>query len=141
MSDEPNPLQRIFAHYAAQLSDSPGAGRLARLARTARRIPAALLDDLATLIVQLDDVQLVGDDIAIALIDVGYCDEKYTDATEFASALRTRLQRYLRHPCVADNARGVLKEHIRWWGFTLSRASALCRWPAIVLSEHASNGD
>jgi hypothetical protein len=36
---------------------------------------------------RLDDVQLVGDDIAIHLIEVGYCDARYANATAFASAL------------------------------------------------------
>jgi hypothetical protein len=83
-------------------------------------------------------VQLVGDDIAISLIEVGFCDLRFADAVEFAAALRTRLQRYIREPRVANNERRVLKERISWWSMALGRAAELCRWPAIVLMEICS---
>jgi hypothetical protein len=137
--DEPsNPFEKIIVRFAEQLHDAPGAARLARLAKTVRRIPEPVLDDLAALITQLNDAQLVGDDIAVHLIEVGYCDAKYSDATEFTCALRTRLQRYIREPRVANNERGDLKERISWWRMALGRAAELCRWPAIVLMETCS---
>jgi hypothetical protein len=49
VSDEPNPFETIFNHYAERLRDAPGAAGLARLARTAKFIPDALLAHLATL--------------------------------------------------------------------------------------------
>jgi hypothetical protein len=128
-------LDRIFTLFAEQLRDAPGALRLARLAKTAKRIPSPLLDDLEALTLQLDDVQLVGDDIAIHLLDVDFCDARCADATEFALALKTRLQRYASDPLAAKDARGSLKERIAWWRMALSRAGGLRRWPAIVLME------
>jgi hypothetical protein len=92
-----------------------GAARVARLARTAKRIPGPLLADLEALIAQLDDVQLVGNDIALHLIDVGYCDAKYVDAVAFAQALKTRLQRYVDSPLAASDARGNFRERVAWW--------------------------
>src|SRR6516165_9924591 len=77
MADDPNPLEEILRFHAEKFRGSPYAGRVARLARTAKRIPAPLLDDLATLITQLDDVQLVGNDLTIHLIEVGFCDARY----------------------------------------------------------------
>jgi hypothetical protein len=133
-------LDRILKLFAEQLSDAPGALRLARLAKTARRIPSPLLADLEELILQVDDPQFVGDDVAIHILDVGFCDARCADATEFATALKTRLQRYLDNPLAAKNARGSLKERVAWWRFALSRAGALCQWPTTVLTETANNG-
>jgi hypothetical protein len=115
MADDPNPLEEILRFHAEKFRGSPYAGRVARLARTAKRIPAPLLDDLATLITQLDDVQLVGNDLTIHLIEVGFCDARYADAVEFASALRTRLQRYIRSAQVAEAAREDFRERVGWW--------------------------
>src|SRR5690348_11841283 len=99
VSDDPNnPLEEIFSHYAEHLDDAPYASRLVRLAKTAKRIPETLMDDLAGLIVQLDDVALVGNDISVALLDVGYCDTRYPDAVAFASALKMRLTDYVENP-------------------------------------------
>jgi len=141
MPDEPNPFERIFTHYADRLRDAPGAGRLARLARTARRIPEPLLAELTALIVQLDDVQLSGNDIAIHLIEVGYCDARYADAVAFVSALGKRLQRYVDNPLAASDARGDFHECVKWWRMALGRAAELCRWPAIVLMNISSVAD
>jgi hypothetical protein len=105
VADDPNPLEDILRFHAEKFRDAPGAARVARLARTAARIPEPLLDDLATLITQLDDVQLVGGDIALHLIEVGFCNARYTDAIDFASVLRSRLQRYVRLPEMAEAAR------------------------------------
>ena len=138
MPDAPNPFEMIFAHYAEQLRDAPGAARLARLARTAKRIPEPVLADLTALITQLGDTQLVGDDISLHLIDVAFCDTRYADAVEFVSALRTRLQRYNREPRVAINARGDFRDRVAWWRMALGRAAELCRWPGIVLMEICS---
>jgi hypothetical protein len=110
------------------------------LARTAKRIPEPVPADLTVLILRLDDVALVGDDIAMHLIDLGFCDMRYADAVEFVSALRTRLQRYVREPRAASDARGSFKDRVAWWRMALSRATDLCRWPAIVLMETHSNG-
>jgi hypothetical protein len=139
MPDDPsNPLKQIFEQFAEKLHDVPGKARLARLAKTAKHIPEQVLDDLAALILQLNDLQLVGNDISIALLEVGFCDVKYTDATEFAAALRSRLKRYVQQPRVADSARNDFQDRRRWWGMALSRAAELCRWPAIVLMETCS---
>jgi hypothetical protein len=130
----------MFTHFAERLRDAPGAGRLARLARTAKRVPETLLTDLTALIAQLDDVPLVGADIALSLIDVAFCDVKYSDALAFAVALRTRLQEYVRDSRVADNARSDFRDRVAWWKMALGRAAELCRWPAIVLmTETCSN--
>jgi hypothetical protein len=135
VADDPNPLEDIFRLHAERFRDAPGAARVARLARTARRIPASLLDDLAALVIQLDDTELVGGDIAIHLVEIGYCNARYHDAIDFASALRTRLQRYVRNPEVAIAARAEFRERVAWWRMALGRASELCRWPAIVLTK------
>jgi hypothetical protein len=140
MTSDPNPFEQMFTQFAERLHDAPGASRLARLAKTAKRIPEPVLADLTALVVQLDDVQLAGDDIALHLIDVGFCDARYADAVEFVSALRTRLQRYVREPRVASDARGSFKERVAWWRMALGRAAELCRWPAVVLTETHSNG-
>ena len=118
----------------------PALPGMSGLARTAKRIPGPVLDDLTALVLQLNDAQLVGDDIALHLIDVGFCDARYADAVEFVSALRMRLQRYVREPRVARDARGSFKERVAWWRMALGRAAELCRWPVVVLMEIYSNG-
>jgi len=132
---DPNEFEQIISHIAERLNDAPGAARLARLAKTAKRIPEALLERLAELIVQLDDPHFVGNDIFIHLIEVGYCDAKVVNATAFASALAERLERYLASGIVADAARGDFRERAAWWRMALSRAGELSRWPAIILAE------
>ena len=74
-----------------------------------------MLDDLAALVIQLDDTELVGGDIAIHLVEIGYCNARYHDAVAFASALRSRLRRYVRSPGVAEAAREDFKKRIGWW--------------------------
>jgi hypothetical protein len=115
VADDPNPLEDILRFHAEKFRDAPGAARIARLARTAKCIPESLLADLMALVAQLDDVQLVGGDIALHLIEVGFCDVRYSDAVDFASALRTRLQRYVHDSCVADAARTEFTERVAWW--------------------------
>ena len=83
--------------------------------------PGPLLDDLAALVIQLDDTELVGGDIAIHLVEIGYCDARYHDATDFASALRSRLLRYIRNPEVAVAAREDFRKRVAWWRMTLGR--------------------
>jgi hypothetical protein len=133
VSDEPNPLAEIFSRFAEYLNDAPYAKRLARLAKTATRTPDRLLDDVTELIVQLDDVPLVGNDISVHLLDVAYCDAKYANAIAFTSALRLRLQDYVDNPDVAASARGNLTGRVGWWRFALSRSGELCKWPAMIL--------
>jgi hypothetical protein len=70
-----------------------------------KRVPEPLLADLTALVVQLDDVQLVGDDIGLHLIEVGFCDARYADAVHFVSALGKRLQRYVDNPRSASAVR------------------------------------
>jgi hypothetical protein len=130
----------MLASMAPFFRDAPGAARVARLARTAARIPAPLLDDLATLVIQLDDTELVGGDIAIHLVEVGYCNARYHDAIDFASALRLRLRRYIRSPQVAEAAREEFRERAGWWRIALGRAFELRQWPAIVLTGENSSG-
>jgi hypothetical protein len=139
VADGPNPIEKIISHFAEQLRDAPGAARLRRLAKSARRIAGPVLDDLAALITQLNDAQLVGDDIAVHLIEVGYCDAKYSDATEFTCAVRSRLKRYFRDPRAANNERGVLSERAAWWRMALGRAAELCCWSALVLMKVSSD--
>ena len=74
-----------------------------------------MLDDLAALVIQLDDTELVGGDIAIHLVEVAYCDVRYADAIDFASALRARLRRYVRSREVAEAAREEFRERVGWW--------------------------
>ena len=136
----PNPLEEIIERFAEQLPDAPGAARVARLAKTAKRVPAPLLADLAALITQLDDVPLVGNDVFIHLIEISHCDVRCADAVEFASALKLRLRRYVDDPRAASDARGSYAERVAWWRMALSRAGELCRWPAIVLMETTTNG-
>jgi hypothetical protein len=135
-----NPLDRILALFAERLHDAPGAARLTRLAKTAQRIPAPLLADLEALIEQLD-VQLIGDDIAAHLFEISHCDARCPDATEFARALKARLQHYIDNPLTANNARGVFRERTAWWRMALSRAGGLCQWPTTVLMEQFSMAD
>ena len=71
--------------------------------------------------VQLDDTELVGGDTSIHLVEIGYCDARYHDATDFASALRSRLLRYIRNPEVAVAARAELVERAGWWRMALDR--------------------
>jgi hypothetical protein len=115
VTDDPNPLENILRDHAARFRGAPYASRVARLAKTAKRIPAPLLDDLATLITQLDDVELVGNDVALHVVEVAYCDARYADAVEFVSALRSRLRRYVRSPQVAEAAREDFRKRIGWW--------------------------
>jgi hypothetical protein len=94
---------------------------------------------LATLITQLDDVQLVGNDMAIHLIEVGFCDARYADAVEFAFALRSRLRRYNRNPEVAVAVRAEFRERVAWWRI-VGRALELRQRQAVVMTEIVSNG-
>ena len=104
-----------------------------------KRIPGTLLDDVTALIAQLDDIELVGSDIALHLIDTAYCDARYTCATGFVSALeKRRLQNYVDDPRAASAARSEFRERVGWWRMALGRAAELCRWPAIVLMETCS---
>lgn len=142
MSDDLNAFQQIFDHYAEVFHDAPGARKLERLAKTAGRIPEPLLDDLAASVVKLDDVQLVGSDIHLALIDVGYCEARYHDATMFASGLRRRLESYVDKPDEAASMRQHYRERTSWWRMALRRAGELSvRWPALLLMNMGySNG-
>ena len=90
--------------------------------------------EVTALIVQLD-VELVGADIALHLIDVGYCDARYAGAVGFASRLKKRLQSYIDDPDAASNARGDFHDRVTWWRMALGRTAELCRWPAIALTE------
>jgi hypothetical protein len=141
VADDTNPLEDIFRFHAEKFRNAPGAARVARLARTAKRIPASLLDDLAELVVQLDDTELVGGDIAIHLVEIGYCNARHHDAIDFASALRSRLRRYVRSPELAGAAREDFRKRIGWWRMALGRAFELRKWPAIVLTERPSMAD
>ena len=89
--------------------------------------------------IQLDDTELVGGDIAIHLVEIGYCNARYHDAIDFASALRSLLRRYVRLPEVAEAAREDFRKRIGWWRMAVGRAFELRKWPAIVLMD--SNGD
>jgi hypothetical protein len=134
--DDQNQLEQIFTRYSDWLSGAPGAARLASLAKSSRFIDHGLLAHLAELIERLDDVQLTGDDIAIHLIEVGYCGARCASATAFASALAARLQRYIDNPIAASDARGDLRERIAWWSMAVSRAAKLSKWPALVLMQN-----
>jgi hypothetical protein len=129
-----NPLQTILEFQAEKLCNSPGAARLARLAKMAARIPDPLIDDLAALI-ELLDVPLVGDDLMLAVIDVAFCDARPGDATDFAAAYRSRLQRYVRCREVADAARAENSRRIAWWRCAIGKMLELRKWPAITLTE------
>ena len=61
---------------------------------------------------QIKDTELVGGEIAIYLVEIGYCNARYRDAIDFASALRARLRRYVRLPEVAEAAREEFKERV-----------------------------
>ena len=132
-----NPFEEILPATPIGLAARPTPGRLAGLARSSKFINDGLLAHLAELIERLDDVVLVGDDIAIHLIKVGYCDAKYANATAFASALAARLRRYIDHPISASDARCDFRERIAWC-MAVARASELRKWPAIVLTEVSS---
>jgi hypothetical protein len=95
-----------------------------------------MINELATLILQLDDPEFVAADIVVAVTDIAYCDRRYADAIEFASDLRTRLQHYIRSPQAAASARLVLLEQCAWWRMALGTAFARCRWPVA----HGQNG-
>jgi hypothetical protein len=133
MDDDCNPLETILKDHAVRFQRAPYASRVARLARTAASIPEALIDDLAELIVQLDDTELVGNDLALHLVDVAYCGVRVVDAVDFASAFRSRLQRYLRSPEVAEAARENFTPRIGWWKAAIGRAFETRKWPAVVL--------
>lgn len=83
---------------------------------------------------RLDDVQLVGDDVAAHIFEISHCDARCINATAFAIALGKRLQHYLDNPVTADGARAELRERVAWWRIALSRAGDLARWPALVLN-------
>ena len=134
--DDRNPLQQIFDAFAEQLNDAPGA---ARLARTAKFIPGALIDEVATLILRINDVQLIGNDLSAHLFDVGYCSSKYVDAAQFAAALRRRLETYLDAE-EARYARLHFQERVAWFRMAISRAGKLSKWPALVLTETCKKG-
>jgi hypothetical protein len=125
------------SHETGATAAREHAKAMRELAETIKRIPEPLMADLAALVEQLD-VALVGDDVALALIDVGYCDDKYADATSFVSALRKRLQSYIDEPGAASATRAEFGERIAWWRLAVARAGELCRWPAIVLTEVSS---
>jgi len=133
--DDPNPFEQIFGHYAERLRDAPGARVLVRLAQTARRIPEPLLARLTASVVEIDDPQFIGNDIAVHLFEVSHCDARYANAMAFVSALEKRLRCYIDNPVAASAARGDLQERAAWWRMALNRASELSRWPAIVLTE------
>lgn len=137
-----NPIETILIDFALKLDDAPCSGRLARLAWTARRLSKALIDDLAALIMQIDDTQFVGDDIAVHVIDVAFHDVRYSDARAFALALRTRLQAYVRDPCLASGARREFRECVASWKPALVALgrSADRRREAIVPMEACQNG-
>jgi hypothetical protein len=135
MDDDSNPLETILRFHAEKFRNSPGAARVARLAKTAGSIPDPLIDDLAELIVQLDDTELVGNDLALHLVDVAYCGVRVGDAVGFAAAFRSRLQRYLRSPEVAESAREDFAPRIAWWKAAIGRAFEIRQWPAVVLAE------
>jgi hypothetical protein len=132
--DSNNPLQDILEFQAEKFRSAPGAARVARLAKTARRIPAPLINDLEALIPQLD-VELVGNDLALAVVGVAYCDERFGDATDFAAAFRSRLQRYIRSDEVAAAAREEFRKRVAWWRAAIGRALEIRAWPAITLAE------
>ena len=141
MADDPNPLEDILRFHAEKFRGAQYAARVARLARMAASIPDPLIDDLAELILQLDDTELVGNDLALDLVEVGYCDKRYAGAVHFASALKTRLQHYVRDPAIAADARKSFRERVAWWRMALGRAFELRKWPAIVLTERPSMAD
>jgi hypothetical protein len=131
-----NPLEQIFHRYAERLGNAPGASQLARLARSSKLIDPELLAHLAELIERLDDVQLVGNDIASHMFEVSHCSARYVNANAFVAALAKRLQRYIDNPVAASNARGDLRERVGWWKTALAKAGELSRWPAIVLTKN-----
>jgi hypothetical protein len=133
--DGTNALEAILEFQAAHLRAAPGGARVSRLAKTAKRIPASVLNDLEILILQINDTELVGADLALAIIDIAYCDARIGDATDFAAAFRSRLQRYVRYPEFAVVTRAELMERVAWWKMAIGRAFRLCKWPAVILAE------
>jgi hypothetical protein len=119
--DGTNALEAILQFQALTLRDAPGAARVAKLAKTAKRIPASVLNDLEILILQINDTELVGADLALSVIGVAYCDERYADAIDFASAFRSRLQRFVRYPEFAAATRAELMERVASWRTALGR--------------------
>jgi hypothetical protein len=115
MDNDSNPLQTILNDHAVRFQRAPYASRIARLAKTASRIPESLIDDLAELILQLADTELVGNDLALHLVEVAYCDVRIGDAVDFAVALRSRLRRYIRNPEAAVAVREDFRRRIGWW--------------------------
>lgn len=136
--DQSNPIEKILTHFAERLRDAPGARRLVHRSKTARRIPEPLLADLTALIVQLDDVQLIGSDIALELIDIACCETRHADAAAFARTLKQHLRRDIDRPLAAKAARAEFAARVAWWRMALDRAAELCRWPAIALMEGSS---
>lgn len=132
-------LAQIFGLFAERLRDAPGARVLVRLAQTAKRIPEPLAARLTALVIQIDDPQFIGNDIACSLFDASHCSAKCANATAFASALEKRLQRYIDNPVAANNARSDLQERAAWWRMALSKAGELSRWPALVLTNNMDN--
>jgi hypothetical protein len=90
---------------------------------------------VARLILRLNDTPLVGNDIALHLFDVAFCEARYADATQFVAQLKRRLRRYIDKPAEAEWAPQHYKERVGWWHMALGRAAALCRWPALKLTE------
>ena len=123
--DDPNPFEQIFNHYADRLSDASGAAPACSFGRSAKRIREALLEDVAVLILRLDDVQLVGGDVAVHLFEIAYCHLHHAGAVRFVSALRERLQRCADSSVAASNARSDFRERSAWWGMPVARASEL----------------
>jgi hypothetical protein len=78
--------------YGVSRSEKERLLKIARLARSAKRIPTSLLDDLAALVAKIEDVQLVRGDIATHLFDLAYCGARCHDA-----------------------------ERTNWWGMALAR--------------------
>jgi hypothetical protein len=122
-----NPFEVIFGMFAGRLNDAPGASRLARVAKSAKHIPDALLVRVIDLVAEIDDAEFVGNDIAVHLFDVGFCDAKYAGAIHFVSALERRLQHFLDNDNATDNARSVMRERAMWWKMAISKAGGLCR--------------
>jgi hypothetical protein len=135
MDDDSNPLHDILEFQAEKLRTAPGAARVSRLARTAKRIPASVLSDLEVLILQISDTELIGADLALAIIDIAYCDARIGDATDFAAAFRSRLQRYVRYPEFALATREELMKRVAWWRCAVGRALEIRTWPAIALAK------
>lgn len=135
-----NQFEEIFALYARRMHDAPGAARLARLSQTAARVPAALLNTVAELLLRLDDPELAGNDIATHLVEIGYCDQRCAGATEFLTALAKRLRSYIDNPAAADAARNDYRKFVAWWRTGLNRTADLRRQLAVVLTQVMEDG-